>query len=350
MSPLKPMTIVGGGPAGLTLGIALVQRGVPVVLWEAGDYPRPRVCGECLNGRALAVLEPLGLRELLLRAGARPANQLACFAGHGPALVLPLPEPAWCLSREILDAVLAQRFRELGGELRCRQRWRGNALAPGVVLAWGRRLKARVGQWHWWGLKAHARDVPTLADLELHFSNNSYVGICRLADDLVNVCGLFRTRAPETKLASTWPERLRGPSPSPLRQRLGGARFDPRTFCAVAGLNCCQAAAPVGGCRLGDAWAMLPPLTGNGLSVAFESAVLAIEPLLAYSQGGADWSETCALIAQRCEAAFGRRLRWSVRLQRALLSPLSRRACFLVVPRLPRLWKLLWRQTRQPGG
>lgn len=237
--------------------------------------------------------------------------------------------------------------RELGGELRCRQRWRGDALAPGVVLACGRRPKARVRRWHWWGLKAHARGVPTATDLELHFGTNAYVGICRLADDLVNVCGLFRTRAPETNLASTWPERLRGPSPSPLHERLADARFEPRTFCAVAGLNCCRPTAPGGGaCRLGDAWAMLPPLTGNGLSVAFESAVLAIEPLLAYSQNRADWTETCALVAQRCEAAFGRRLRWSVRLQRALLCPLSRRACFLVVPRVPRLWKLLCRQTR----
>lgn len=347
MSTLKPITIVGGGPAGLTLGIALVQQGVPVVLWEAGDYPRQRVCGECLNGRALEALAPLGLRELLLRAGARPATKLACVAGQGRAVVLPLPAPAWCLSREILDAVLAQRFRELGGELRCRQRWRGDPLAPGVVLAWGRRPKGRVGQWHWWGLKAHARGVPALADLELHFGANAYVGLCRLADDVVNVCGLFRTRAPETNLASTWPERLRGPADSLLRQRLADACFEPRTFCAVAGLNCWRPDVPGGGaCRLGDAWAMLPPLTGNGLSVAFESAVLAIEPLLAYSRARAEWAEACALIAQRCEAAFGRRLRWSVRLQRLLLSPVGRWACFLVVPRAPRLWQLLCRQTR----
>jgi 2-polyprenyl-6-methoxyphenol hydroxylase-like FAD-dependent oxidoreductase len=47
----KPITIVGGGLAGLTLGIGLRRRGVPAALWEAGHYPRHRVCGEFICGR-----------------------------------------------------------------------------------------------------------------------------------------------------------------------------------------------------------------------------------------------------------------------------------------------------------
>ena len=35
--------VVGGGLAGLTLGVALRQRDVPVTLCEAGSYPRQRV-------------------------------------------------------------------------------------------------------------------------------------------------------------------------------------------------------------------------------------------------------------------------------------------------------------------
>ena len=56
----KPITIIGGGLAGLTLGIGLRQREVPVTIWEAGNYPRHRVCGEFISGNGQAVLERLG--------------------------------------------------------------------------------------------------------------------------------------------------------------------------------------------------------------------------------------------------------------------------------------------------
>ena len=42
----KPITIAGGGVAGLALGVALAQRGIPVELFDKGAYPRHRVCGE----------------------------------------------------------------------------------------------------------------------------------------------------------------------------------------------------------------------------------------------------------------------------------------------------------------
>ncbi|MFZ9874958.1 MAG: NAD(P)-binding protein, partial [Candidatus Methylacidiphilales bacterium] len=48
---MKTVEIVGGGLAGLTLGLCLRQKGVPVDLFEAGTYPRHRVCGEYLSGR-----------------------------------------------------------------------------------------------------------------------------------------------------------------------------------------------------------------------------------------------------------------------------------------------------------
>ena len=71
---MKPITIVGGGLAGLTLGIGLRQRGVPVSVIEAGQYPRHRVCGEFISGRGQETLTRLGLTEPLRQAGLRAAG------------------------------------------------------------------------------------------------------------------------------------------------------------------------------------------------------------------------------------------------------------------------------------
>jgi 2-polyprenyl-6-methoxyphenol hydroxylase-like FAD-dependent oxidoreductase len=62
MPAQKPITIVGGGLAGLTLGIALRKREIPVTVFETGNYPRHRVCGEFISGRGLEILDIFGLK------------------------------------------------------------------------------------------------------------------------------------------------------------------------------------------------------------------------------------------------------------------------------------------------
>jgi 2-polyprenyl-6-methoxyphenol hydroxylase-like FAD-dependent oxidoreductase len=80
----RPITIVGGGLAGLTLGIGLRQRDVPVTLYEAGHYPRHRVCGEFISGRGQQSLVRLGLADWITRHGAVPARTDAFFTVSGP--------------------------------------------------------------------------------------------------------------------------------------------------------------------------------------------------------------------------------------------------------------------------
>src|SRR5215813_8622889 len=102
----KPITIIGGGLAGLTLGIGLRQRSVPVTVWEAGHYPRHRVCGEFISGRGQETLRRLALREQLIQAGAITSNTAMFLSGNAKSPARPLPEPALCVSRFVLDALL----------------------------------------------------------------------------------------------------------------------------------------------------------------------------------------------------------------------------------------------------
>ncbi len=148
MTAAKPIQIVGGGLAGLTLGIALRKRGIPVAIFEAGNYPRHRVCGEFISGRGQDSLARLGLRELLDRAGAVNAATATFFSDAGSTLARALPARAVCLSRFTLDAALAGRFCESGGELLAGRRFAetfGDASSAPRAGARRRRKTIRAG-------------------------------------------------------------------------------------------------------------------------------------------------------------------------------------------------------------
>jgi 2-polyprenyl-6-methoxyphenol hydroxylase-like FAD-dependent oxidoreductase len=347
MSAAKPITIVGGGLAGLTLGIGLRRQDVPVIVFEAGSYPRHRVCGEFVSGRGQRTLERMGLMRALKEAGAIPARTSAFFTSCSRAPVRALPSPALCVSRYTLDAQLAAQLRADGGELREKSARRDLAPGPGIMLASGRRLAGANERWRWYGIKCHANDFSLEADLEMHLAPNGYVGLCRLNDGEVNVCGLFRWRAPRESAGPAGPQLLRGAPGTLLAQRLQRAVFNEASFCAVAGL------CPHGertrtepGCRLGDAWAMIPPVTGNGMSMAFESAELALAPLTAYSHGSIQWEAATSAIATACKRAFRNRLFWARWLHRLIFSDLleSRAGQFGLRSQL--LWRMMFAHTR----
>ena len=347
MPALKPITIVGGGLAGLTLGIGLRQQGIPVTVWEAGHYPRHRVCGEFISGRGQDVLAQLGLRESFFQAGAVLARTAAFYLGQTSSPVRPLPTPALCLSRFAMDALLAKHFRESGGELRENARWQEGGFSEGIVRANGRRLQPREDGCGWFGLKVHAGNVSLAADLEMHGSQTGYVGFCRLKDGEVNVCGLFRRPATKPDGPQPWRDLLRGRPGTPLRERLAGAVFDESSFCSVAGFSLRpHRAAAQRECCLGDALTMIPPVTGNGMSMAFEAAGMALGPLAAYSRGESSWSQAQENVAVACDCAFARRLAWARWLQWMMFTPLLRGCLGSVALHSEWLWLTMFTRTR----
>ena len=218
MASPQTITIIGGGLAGLTLGIGLRQCGIPAAIYEAGAYPRHRVCGEFISGNGPAVLERLGLLKLLEDAGAIRVHSAAFISGSNHSPVRNLPTAAIGLSRYSMDAALANEFQRLGGELHSGGRRQENNFDEGTVRASGRRAQPIENGWRWFGLKAHATNVHLTADLEMHVSADNYVGVNRINGGEVNVCGLFRGRPGETRESGF--ELLRGKPGSPLRERL----------------------------------------------------------------------------------------------------------------------------------
>jgi flavin-dependent dehydrogenase len=330
---MKPITVIGGGLAGLSLGILLRRENIPVTLYEAGHYPRHRVCGEFLSGRGRRIFSEL------LDKPALDAKTAAFFLRGRAGSRLILPEPALCLSRYEMDSALAEKFQSLSGVLH--QNQRHTSTAEGTIHATGRRrADSTHSRGHLIGLKAHATDANLSADLELHFAPNRYVGICRLPENRVNVCGLFYFNEPLHDINSQWQSILSEKIPA-----LASATFLNETFCAVAGITLDPHPDPTE-FSIGDAAAMIPPLTGNGMSMAFESAALALPPLKKFSADSISWAKAIREFSSSWRRQFSRRLRWANFTQRLVFSGRTQPVLFAMARMFPALPRLLFAKTR----
>lgn len=299
---IRPVTIAGGGLAGLALGIALKERGIPVTLHEAGIYPRHRVCGEFLSGVSDEILGSLGVAFAL--TDAVPLRSSCWHDAKG--LLRELEVSGRGISRHLLDDRLQERFRRLGGTLITGSRLKGEMRGKqeGLVWAAGRTR----GSTDWIGIKCHCRDLPLTHDLEMHVGRSGYVGLARIEGERVNVCGLFRKRGPSvTKDVPLMEYYLAELGLEILRSRIGSALADPSSLCGVSGISFTPMENP--GFAVGDAAAMIPPFTGNGMSMALEAAHHAVGPLVDYAEGRIPWSSACRRNRRAAARAFHSRLR-----------------------------------------
>jgi len=300
--------VVGGGPAGSSVAAALAERGRRVLLLDKARFPRHKACSEYVNPAGARLLLDLGLARDLDALGAHRLEAMRIHApdgGHFLADFAASNERAIGLSRYRLDALLLERARAAGAEVRDgawvrdvvveRGRVRGvevtadgtrqtlwapltigadgrhgvvsRALALDVPLRWPRRT----------GLVAHYRGVTGLDRWgELHVTRHGYAGLAPLEDGLTNVAfvtdsaiisgrddsletffadGLARIPAVAEKLAVA--ERvgaIRGVGPMARRaRRVSGDGF----------------------LLVGDAASFLDPFTGEGITDALRGALLA---------------------------------------------------------------------------
>ena len=112
--------IIGGGPAGSSAAIMLARAGWSVALIEKQNFPRRKVCGECIAASNLPLLQALGIGPALEQVAGPALRKVALMHGaHQVVADLP-PAPhahyPWgrALGRETLDALLIAQARLAG--------------------------------------------------------------------------------------------------------------------------------------------------------------------------------------------------------------------------------------------
>ena len=140
MSFAADVLIIGAGPAGSATAIWLAGVGMRVVLVEQQQFPRQKVCGECISVGALTILDELGVGDDI-RAIPGPELRYVGWMGLRNTVIAPFPRCTVgdygygrAIGRDILDRLLTARARNLGVQIVQPARVRRVVGAPGNFL------------------------------------------------------------------------------------------------------------------------------------------------------------------------------------------------------------------------
>ena len=117
------VAIVGSGPAGAFAARELARGGAAVLLIDKASFPRSKVCGACINGRAMSILRRSGLDAFVMCRGAVPLRRFRVYAGRRNADV-PLAAGV-AISRDLFDTALVESAIDAGAAFlpRRKQPW-----------------------------------------------------------------------------------------------------------------------------------------------------------------------------------------------------------------------------------
>ncbi len=364
--------IAGGGLAGLALSIQLARSGYSVVLLEKETYPYHKVCGEYISLESWNFLEELGLP--LSDWNLPIIRQLLVSAPDGNSITHELPLGGFGISRYRLDWAMAGIARSAGVELResvkvtdmqyqqsmFTVRTSNGALYSKIACgAYGKRSNLDI-KWkrgftqkksdrlnNYVGVKYHIRaDIP--ADLiSLHNFRDGYCGISRIEDGKCCLCYITTARnLRESGNSIPEMERMILRQNPFLEKIFSSANFlftQPVTISQISYERRTRVEDHV--LFTGDAAGMIPPLAGNGMSMALHGSKIAYQCIDAFLKGLVARYELEQEYTDRWDKQFGRRL-WAGRFLQAWFGGERRTNLLLYsLKPFPRLVSFLIRQT-----
>ena len=355
------VAIIGAGPAGSTLAALLAQRGARVALFDRDTFPRDKLCGEFLSYDALPVLESLGVLDTIDRAGA-PHIESCRVVGSRRTYDFALPYPARGVSRLFFDDLLL-RTAEGRGAIRLdgtvattlTSTSVNDIRAKAVVGAWGRwgrfdqqlaRGFVRDRSHRNFGFKRHYRGVPSNT-IELYSFSRGYLGVNSVEGGVTNICGLVHASR-LAGLKGRWDafvETIRAEEPA-LEELY--ARHEPAQDGYLSSepvIFRARSAVEGGVFMIGDASGVIDPLTGNGMAMAIQSALLAAPMLLRLLESPARRTAIEDEYRALHHRFFARRIAWSRRVALLLSRPRLLDAALATV-RSKTLGEALLRRTR----
>src|SRR5208282_3292222 len=286
------LVVVGGGPAGLATAIVAAERGLSVVVIERRDFPADKACGEGVLPPGVKALARLGIADRFDHTTSFPLAGIRFIQEDGSSAESLMPTHGLGIRRTVLVQALAQRAEELGAVLRHRcsvysvetrrheavvDTTEGKVCGRLVVAADGLHsslrkasgLQAPAGRRRRFALRQHYQLRPWTDFVEVYVDEKGEAFMTPVSSRSVSVNFVWEHGAIErptiSRLTDRFPllgARLRGaPSISSVRgagpMARGATRRNSNRMVLV-----------------GDAAGFVDSISGDGLSIAFNSALI----------------------------------------------------------------------------
>lgn len=356
------VAVVGAGPAGCAAACRLARGGARVILFERAAAAHHKVCGEFLSGEGLPYL-----REMGIDLDCAPA--VPCFRLHGPvrSCEAALPVPGRAFSRYRLDELMLETAAQAGVEVRrgvAVQTVVGAASEGGyeiegrrarlVVCAAGksefRPVQTRQGRDSGMvGFKLHLQLAPEAHDrlhghVDLFVFRGGYGGLASVEGGVANFCFLIE-KALVLNMPREWPAMAAW-----LGQRCDGLDAYLRDSRPAFWPALSVANVPYGFVResavaddlycVGDQLAVIPSLTGEGMTIALMSGSRAAEYILQQGRATRFHHEMHELLQPRVTLGY--------QVHRLFKAPGICDLATQLVARWPRLLAYIFANTRVP--
>ncbi len=367
---MKPIAIIGGGIAGLSLSIDLRQRGFEVVLIEKGAYPRHKVCGEYISMESRAYLEKVC--PVLSKLQLPVIDNFKLSSTGNITYSTKLDPGGFGISRYLLELMLFNQATELGVKvmLNCKATHfeadensgsytvttnAGVIHASLICNASGRksnfetktRQVAASPETNYIGIKYHVsidRD-PTL--IEIHNFPGGYCGISSIEDNNACLCYIVNSEALKES-GNSIPNLERSVlfQNKELKNIFHYARFQTAHPLTISGINF-LIKNPVSDDTifLGDSAGSIAPITGNGMSIALRSASALAETIEYYFSNGLPARQLMKAYSDFWNKEFSSRIKLSRYFQRLSEYPILTNLTIRLMNSFPLLGKKIISQT-----
>jgi len=335
MEQIMDAVVIGGGIAGCSLAKQLADLGWRTLLLDRQVFPRHKTCGEFLSPESQEMLSKLGLDDVMESLEPQKISKARLIFADGGTVEVPLPGTAWGISRYKLDVALHEAIvragasvrtgmtvtsikqYEEGYEVKIKKRGIDTIIqARTVYAAWGSHRHANIfeepyildsNKHSYVGIKSHYSGMHTDLVTELYFVKGGYVGISPVENGYSNVAALLDkevVKGAGTSVPAIFESVSRG-NPH-LVERMKHAVPIAGTQASIAPVH--LSLHPLAWHvipHLGDAAVVIPPLCGDGMSIALRSSYLCCALADRYLRGEISLSRWKEEYTQAIQHEFG---------------------------------------------